>query len=267
MQSERVHPLLCPARNPASVPLLAFARQAGWIAVHALAQCTSRLLLAAQADDGSLEADQQVLQSLAVLGMEERFRALRWVHTAGPFGGDNSYCGSDQGVEPDRETWHRAFELYIQAFNAPESAGEQKKLAKILRRPIPETLHREFFKYDAFLRGLGRMSLSAFERVTAWSVLTELYSRHRGTRWTVQAAFPPQPRVFSERVRAPSRSATCAGPDHGRCQTGHRRRRGAAHHLHGSKLRFPGPAQEARRVGVRTVPVCTLCGGRGVWCG
>ena len=82
-QSERVHPLLCPARNPASAALLKFARHSEWMALHALAQCTSRLLLAAQRDDGTFDPDFHVLQSLAELGMEERFRALRCVC---PFG-------------------------------------------------------------------------------------------------------------------------------------------------------------------------------------
>lgn len=78
-QSEKVHPLLCPARNPASVPLLKFARKAEWMALHALAQCTSRILLSAQRDDGTLDEDLQIVQGLAELGMEERFRTLRCV--------------------------------------------------------------------------------------------------------------------------------------------------------------------------------------------
>ncbi|KAI6118164.1 hypothetical protein F5141DRAFT_604744 [Pisolithus sp. B1] len=143
LQSDKVHPLLCPARNQASIPLLAFARKAEWLAVHALAQCTSRLLLASQADDDSLDVDLRVVQSLAVLGMEERFRTL-----------------IDQGVEPDRKTWQKAFELYLQAFKEPKTALEQKKLAKILRKPVPESLQKELFGYDAFLRGLGRISLN-----------------------------------------------------------------------------------------------------------
>src|SRR5580698_9442622 len=47
-RSETTHPLLCPAQNPASVPLLAFARKHAWMALHALTQCTARLLLAHQ---------------------------------------------------------------------------------------------------------------------------------------------------------------------------------------------------------------------------
>ena len=39
------HPLLCAALNPASVPLVAFARYRTWLAVHAVAQCIARLLM------------------------------------------------------------------------------------------------------------------------------------------------------------------------------------------------------------------------------
>jgi hypothetical protein len=77
LQAEKVHPLLCPARNPASVPLLAFARKAQWMALYALTQCTSRLLLASQKDDATFDSDWEVVQGLAVLGMEERSQCLR----------------------------------------------------------------------------------------------------------------------------------------------------------------------------------------------
>src|ERR1700709_2122296 len=72
LQAEKVHPLLCSARNPASVPLLAFARKAEWMALHALAQCTARLLLACQKDDVMFDLDWDVVHGFAVLGMEER---------------------------------------------------------------------------------------------------------------------------------------------------------------------------------------------------
>ena len=47
-RSEKTHPLLCPAQNPASVPLLTFARKRVWMALHVLARCTACLLLAHQ---------------------------------------------------------------------------------------------------------------------------------------------------------------------------------------------------------------------------
>jgi len=75
------HPLLCAVQNPASVPLLAFARRAEWMALHALAQCSARVLLAAQADDAAVLAqDWGVVRALAVLGMEERVRGSLYVH-------------------------------------------------------------------------------------------------------------------------------------------------------------------------------------------
>ncbi|OJA13935.1 hypothetical protein AZE42_01349 [Rhizopogon vesiculosus] len=143
LQADKVHPLLCPARNPASVPLLAFARKAQWLALHALAQCTSRLLLASQKDDATFDSDWEVVQSLAVLGMEERYQCLR-----------------DQGLEPDRESWRRAFDLYLQAFKEPTFPIQQKKLVRMLKKQIPQELQTGTFEYQAFLRGLGRMSLN-----------------------------------------------------------------------------------------------------------
>ena len=88
-RSEKIHPLLCPAQNPASVPLLTFARKHVWMALHALAQCTARLLLAHQQKQGRQRAagissrdseeegmreDWTVYCALADLGMEERVK-------------------------------------------------------------------------------------------------------------------------------------------------------------------------------------------------
>ena len=86
-RSEKSHPLLCPAQNPASVPLLTFARKHVWMALHALAQCTARLLLAHQQKQGRQRAgissrdneegmreDWSVYCVLADLGMEERVK-------------------------------------------------------------------------------------------------------------------------------------------------------------------------------------------------
>jgi hypothetical protein len=51
--------------------------------------------------------------------------------------------------------------VYVQAFKDPKAPQDQKKLAKILKRPLPEDVDHELFDYDAgFLRGLGRMSLN-----------------------------------------------------------------------------------------------------------
>jgi hypothetical protein len=80
MRSRATHPLLCSAQNPASIHLLTFARKNEWLAVHALAQCTSRILLDHQqgrVDD--LKSDWEVVKGLAVLGMEERFKDIGYV--------------------------------------------------------------------------------------------------------------------------------------------------------------------------------------------
>lgn len=64
-------------------------------------------------------------------------------------------------AEPDRETWKGAFELYLRAFQSPITEPEKKNLRRILKKPVRKEVLDEFFDYDAFLRGLGRMSLSA----------------------------------------------------------------------------------------------------------
>jgi len=157
-RSEKTHPLLCPAQNPASVPLLTFARKHVWMALHALAQCTARLLLAHQQKQGrqragissrdseeeSLREDWSVYCALADLGMEERVKG-GWLH----------------GVEPDRATWQAAHRAFTQAFVAPPDTVQQKKLAKLLKRPLPKEVTDALFTYEGFLHGLGRMSLSA----------------------------------------------------------------------------------------------------------
>ena len=72
-RSAKTHPLVCPAQNPASAPLIKYARESQWMALNALAQCTSRILLANQVGEETLKADWVIVKGLAVLGMEERF--------------------------------------------------------------------------------------------------------------------------------------------------------------------------------------------------
>ena len=75
-RSAKHHPLLCPAQNPASAPLIAYARATEWMALHALAQCTSRILLVhAQGDEAAFERDWGVVRGFAELGLEERYRS------------------------------------------------------------------------------------------------------------------------------------------------------------------------------------------------
>ena len=76
-RSSTTHPLLCPAQNPASTPLLAYARKNEWMALHALARCTARVLLQEQTDEAAFAADWEFVRALAQLGMEERAKG-RW---------------------------------------------------------------------------------------------------------------------------------------------------------------------------------------------
>jgi hypothetical protein len=145
------------------------------MALHALTQCTSRLLLASQQDAATFNLDWEVVQGLAELGMEERARCLR-----------------EQGLEPDRENWRRAFELYLQAFKEPRTLAEQKKLARVLKKPISEELQKFTFEYQAFLRGLGRMSLSKlFHNCHVFARCFTSDRRFGGPWWTVQTALSP----------------------------------------------------------------------------
>ena len=64
-------------------------------------------------------------------------------------------------MEPDRATWQAAHTAFTQAFVEPPDTVQQKKLAKLLKRPLPKEVWDALFKYEGFLHGLGRMSLSA----------------------------------------------------------------------------------------------------------
>lgn len=63
--------------------------------------------------------------------------------------------------EPDRKTWKVAYELYIQAFKEPKTPQDEKKLKKIIKKPLPSHIDHLLFSYEqGFLKGLGKMSLS-----------------------------------------------------------------------------------------------------------
>ena len=81
-RSEKTHPLLCSSRNPASVPLLALARRNQWMALHALSQCTAKILLGTQQNDSTSRSDWDVVRSFAQLGMEERAKGGWYVHAS-----------------------------------------------------------------------------------------------------------------------------------------------------------------------------------------
>jgi hypothetical protein len=53
-------------------PLLTLARTTHWQALHALAQCTARVLLAAQGADSGVEEDWAIVSALAHVSVAER---------------------------------------------------------------------------------------------------------------------------------------------------------------------------------------------------
>ncbi|KAJ7658862.1 hypothetical protein DFH06DRAFT_1327414 [Mycena polygramma] len=160
-RAEKTHALFCAAQNPASQAFLRWTRAREWLALHALAQCTARLIFAHAAGEAALKADWAVVRGFAALGMEERAR-YSFRLCAPPPACDVS--------EPDSETWKAAFALFCGAFHRPrrEEDGvkkdlpdEERKVAAILRKPLPAEIEKALFDYDTgFLYGLGRMSLN-----------------------------------------------------------------------------------------------------------
>ncbi|KZS95674.1 SET domain-containing protein [Sistotremastrum niveocremeum HHB9708] len=139
-RSAAVHPLLCPAQNPASLPLLRWAREVEWMAVHAWAHTTAKILLANEKGADELAAVRSIVDSLATFSLSDRAR--------------------DIGVEPDHDAWKKAHSFHVAAFHEPSTAAEKKKLSKLIRKPLPADLAQQLFDYDAYLEGLSRMSLN-----------------------------------------------------------------------------------------------------------
>ena len=71
-------------------------------------------------------------------------------------------------------TWKNCYQLYLQAFRTPKSTADKKKLARLLKKPLDPEIEKDLFDYDAFLRGLGRMSLSEFLSEFFGSYLSDL---------------------------------------------------------------------------------------------
>ncbi|KAF8824592.1 hypothetical protein HHX47_DHR8000115 [Lentinula edodes] len=148
-RSARTHPLLCPIQNPASIPLLQWARKAEWMALHALACMTSRVMTLCQDSKDSKDAkvaeeEWRTVTSFATLSIEDRAK----------------YHFHKAGSQPDSDSWQEAFKLYMQAFREPPALQDQKKLARLVKRPFRADVSQGLFQYDAFLRNLGKMSLN-----------------------------------------------------------------------------------------------------------
>ncbi|KAF9028359.1 SET domain-containing protein [Hymenopellis radicata] len=96
------HRILC---TQSGRKLLALAREMGWLALHALARATARVLQTRETD---------VYEAFAVLGLEERFR----------------FQGADVGEL--RSMWVRSFEVYKAAF-AGKDLGDMGTLEGFLK--------------------------------------------------------------------------------------------------------------------------------------
>ncbi|KAK7446997.1 hypothetical protein VKT23_014210 [Stygiomarasmius scandens] len=145
-RSARHHSFLCPAQNPASVPLMKWGREVQWMGLHALAQLTSRLLTVSQLGEKSselLDEEWKTISGFAQLSLEDREK----YHFKGQ-------------REPDQAGWKKAYQLYIEAFKEPKSPADQKKLAKLIKKPLKRDIDRGLFDYESFLKNLGKMSLN-----------------------------------------------------------------------------------------------------------
>lgn len=132
------------------------------MALHALAQCTSRLLLASQQDDGSFTKDWEIFQGFAGLGMEERFKATdsQYVPLSHSYG--FNLINLHRATQINKVEWKQAHTLFVQAFKEPKGSVEQKKLGKILKKALAPEIDASLFDYNpGFLFNLGKMSLSA----------------------------------------------------------------------------------------------------------
>lgn len=109
------------------------------MAPNALAHCIAKLILANEKGDDSdeLKECRGFLSSLAEMSLEKR--------------------SENVGAKVDHELWRAAFEQLCKAFREPI---ESNTLSRVVKRPLSPELVPELFDYDAFLRGLGRMSLN-----------------------------------------------------------------------------------------------------------
>jgi hypothetical protein len=103
-------------------------------------------------------------------------------------------------------TWKEAFRLYRQALWDPPTDADKKRLAKLSKRTfqsaeteaVRKKFSEELFSYDAFLRNLGRMSLSGSAPCIHGSICL-LSFRPRRPRGSVYPAFSSEPFMRTER--------------------------------------------------------------------
>jgi hypothetical protein len=90
--------------------------------------------------------------------------------------------------EAARLSWKKAYGLYLQAFKTPKTMQEQKKLAKLLKKPLPADVEHDLFDYSlGFLRRLGMVSLSKHRRSVEFLLPLTRNRRSRSTRWSIHS--------------------------------------------------------------------------------
>ena len=124
--------------------------------------------MANQAGDESLKGDWLIVKGFATLGMEERFlfSFSSYVNCSlSIISIQEELILNERSVdlESARVSWKKAYSLYLQAFKEPKTIQEQKKLAKLLKKPLPADVEHDLFDYSlGFLRTLGMVSLSKY---------------------------------------------------------------------------------------------------------
>ena len=122
--------------------------------------------------------------------------------------------------EAARYLWKKAYGLYLQAFKKPETTHEQKKLAKLLKRPLPADVEHDLFDYSlGFLRRLGMVSLSKYIFLILFLSLylptcsdPTTIRRSRSTRWFIHPPCTFEPFLHSQRLHTSSRPTQCSLP-------------------------------------------------------
>lgn len=119
--------------------------------------------------------------------------------------------------EAARDSWKKAYDLYIQAFKKPETIQEQKKLAKLMKKPLPADVEHDLFDYSqGFLRRLGMVSLSKhyifLVLVLSFVLKLDSCTRSRSTRRLIHSPCTFEPLLQSQRLRTSSRPTQCSLP-------------------------------------------------------
>ena len=110
-----------------------------------------------------------------------------------------------------------AHQHFLNALKEPAIPQEKKKLARLLRAPLPEPLATDLFSYDAFVRGVIKLGLSASCLVVTipdQSNFIILPPRCRITRRTLPPPFPPQPLLQPFPLRPAPRRFNLPFPGH-----------------------------------------------------